>query len=124
MSLPAAFQRLSLSIIAAQSAEQMALAASPIIAVLAMGVGAAEAELLSAAQTPPSLLLSLPARALLALPGPRSCWCRRSRRCRQCRKALISQSEQLLTLWIHDDDVGRRRQAQPVPHPLIQRIPV
>lgn len=61
MSLPASFQRLALSNLAAQSAEQMALAASPIIAVLAMGAGAAETGLLSAAQTLPFLLLSLPA---------------------------------------------------------------
>lgn len=64
MSLPASFQRLALSNLAAQSAEQMALAASPIIAVLAMGAGAAETGLLSAAQTLPFLLLSLPAGLL------------------------------------------------------------
>ncbi len=64
MSLPASFQRLALSNLAAQSAEQMALAASPIIAVLAMGAGAAETGLLSAAQTLPFLLLSLPAGVL------------------------------------------------------------
>lgn len=64
MSLPTSFQRLALSNLAAQSAEQMALAASPIIAVLAMGAGAAETGLLSAAQTLPFLLLSLPAGVL------------------------------------------------------------
>lgn len=64
MSLPASFQRLALSNLAAQSAEQMALAASPILAVLALGAGAAETGLLSAAQTLPFLLLSLPAGVL------------------------------------------------------------
>ena len=64
MSLPPAFQRLAWSNLAAQSAEQMALAASPMIAVLALGAGAAETGLLSAAQTLPFLLLSLPAGVL------------------------------------------------------------
>jgi predicted MFS family arabinose efflux permease len=64
LSLSAPFHRLAWSNLAAQSAEQMALAASPIIAVLAMGAGAAETGILSAAQTLPFLLLSLPAGVL------------------------------------------------------------
>ena len=64
MSLPAAFQRLAWSNLAAQSAEQMALAAAPIMAVLVLGAGAAETGMLSAAQSLPFLLLSLPAGIL------------------------------------------------------------
>jgi len=64
MSLPAAFQRLAWSNLAAQSAEQMALAAAPIMAVLVLGAGAAETGILSAAQSLPFLLLSLPAGIL------------------------------------------------------------
>ncbi len=64
MSLPASFHRLAASNLAAQSAEQMALAASPILAVLALGAGAAETGMLSAAQTLPFLVLSLPAGVL------------------------------------------------------------
>src|SRR3546814_2587835 len=40
--LPAAFRRLAWSNLAAQSAEQVGLAAAPIVAVLALGAGAAE----------------------------------------------------------------------------------
>ncbi len=64
MSLPTAFHRLACANLAAQSAEQMALAAAPMIAVLALGAGAAETGLLSAAQSLPFLLLSLPAGLL------------------------------------------------------------
>lgn len=58
--LPAPFRRLAWSNLAAQSAEQVALAAVPMLAVLALGAGAAETGLLAAAQTLPFLLLSLP----------------------------------------------------------------
>lgn len=64
MSLPASFHRLAWSNLAAQSAEQMSLAAAPMIAVLTLGAGAGETGLLSAAQTLPFLLLSLPAGIL------------------------------------------------------------
>src|SRR5579859_7160273 len=59
--LPAAFGRLAWSNLVAQSAEQIGLAATPLIAVLALGAGAGETGLLQAAQTLPFLLLSLPA---------------------------------------------------------------
>ena len=55
-----AFHRLAWSNMAAQSAEQIALAAAPMVAVLALGAGPGETGLLSAAQTLPFLLLSFP----------------------------------------------------------------
>lgn len=58
--LPSAFRRLSWSNLAAQLSEQVALAAAPLVAVLLLGAGAAEAGLLQTAQTLPFLLLSLP----------------------------------------------------------------
>ena len=64
VSLPVSFRRLAWSNLAAQSAEQMTLAAAPIIAVLMLGAGAAETGLLAAAQSLPFLLLSLPAGVL------------------------------------------------------------
>src|SRR4051812_13462133 len=60
-SLPAAFLRLAWSNLAAQSAEQIGLAAAPLVAVLALGAGAGETGLLQTAQTLPFLLLSIPA---------------------------------------------------------------
>ncbi len=62
--LPIAFRRLAFSNLAAQAGEQMGLAAAPLIAVLAFGAGAGETGLLSAAQSLPFLLLSLPAGLL------------------------------------------------------------
>ena len=59
--LPTAFRRLAWSNLAAQSAEQIGLAATPIIAVLVFGAGAGETGLLQSAQTLPFLLLSIPA---------------------------------------------------------------
>jgi predicted MFS family arabinose efflux permease len=58
---PAAFRALAWSNLAAQSAEQIALSATPLVAVLALGAGAGATGLLAAAQTLPFLLLSLPA---------------------------------------------------------------
>jgi predicted MFS family arabinose efflux permease len=62
--LPAAFNRLVWSNFAAQSAEQLGLAAAPLVAVLALGAGAGETGLLQTAQTLPFLLLSMPAGLL------------------------------------------------------------
>jgi predicted MFS family arabinose efflux permease len=62
--LPAAFNRLAWSNLAAQSAEQVGLAAAPIVAVLALGAGAGATGLLQTAQTLPFLLLSIPAGVL------------------------------------------------------------
>ena len=62
--IPDSFNRLAWSNLAAQSAEQIALAAAPIVAVLALGAGAGETGLLQTAQTLPFLLLSIPAGVL------------------------------------------------------------
>jgi predicted MFS family arabinose efflux permease len=64
MSFPAAFTRLAWSNLAAQSAEQIGLAAAPIVAVLALGAGEAATGLLQTAQTLPFLVLALPAGVL------------------------------------------------------------
>ena len=58
--LPRSFNGLAWSNLAAQSAEQLSLAAVPIVAVLALGAGAGEIGTLAAAQTLPFLLLSIP----------------------------------------------------------------
>ncbi|SDG69523.1 MFS transporter [Paraburkholderia phenazinium] len=58
--LPAAFQRLGWSNLVAQSAEQISLAAAPLVAVFALGASAHETGLLQTAQTLPFLLLSIP----------------------------------------------------------------
>lgn len=58
--LPAAFQRLAWSNLAAQSAEQISLAAAPLVAVFALGATARDTGLLQTAQTLPFLLLSIP----------------------------------------------------------------
>jgi predicted MFS family arabinose efflux permease len=62
--LPSAFKRLAWSNLSAQSAEQISLAAAPIVAVLALGAGEAETGILQTAQTLPFLLLSIPAGVL------------------------------------------------------------
>jgi predicted MFS family arabinose efflux permease len=62
--LPRAFARLAWSNLAAQAAEQIGLAAAPLVAVLALGAGAGATGLLQAAQTLPFLLLSIPAGVL------------------------------------------------------------
>ena len=60
-SLPSSFRRLAWSNLAAQSGEQIALAAAPIIAVLALGAGVGETGLLQTALTLPFLLFAIPA---------------------------------------------------------------
>jgi predicted MFS family arabinose efflux permease len=60
----ASFRSLAWSNLAAQSAEQIALASVPLIAVLDLGAGVGETGLLAAAQTLPFLLLSFPAGIL------------------------------------------------------------
>lgn len=62
--LPRPFQYLAWSNLAAQTAEQLALAATPLIAVLAFHAGEGITGLLQAAQTLPFLLLALPAGVL------------------------------------------------------------
>ncbi len=58
--LPPVFKRLAGANLAAQSAEQISLAAVPIVAVLALGAGPGEIGALATAQTLPFLLLSIP----------------------------------------------------------------
>lgn len=62
--MPSAFNRLAWSNLAAQSAEQIGLAAAPIVAVLTLDAGAGTTGLLQTAQTLPFLLLALPAGLL------------------------------------------------------------
>src|SRR5687767_13000251 len=81
--LPAAFNRLAWSNLAAQSAEQIGLAAAPIVAVLALGAGAGETGLLHTAQTLPFLLLSIAAGVLAD---------------RVCRRRLMATAEGLRVL--------------------------
>lgn len=63
-SLPPGFARLAWSNLAAQSAEQIGLAAAPIVAVVALGAGAGATGLLHTAATLPFLILSIPAGVL------------------------------------------------------------
>ncbi|NKJ46115.1 MFS transporter, partial [Burkholderia sp. SG-MS1] len=58
--LPAVFQQLAWSNLAAQSAEQISLAAAPLVAVFVLGADARGTGLLQTAQTLPFLLLSIP----------------------------------------------------------------
>jgi predicted MFS family arabinose efflux permease len=61
---PNALSTLTWTHLAAQSAEQISLAAVPIVAVLALGAGPGEIGMLNTAQTLPFLLLSIPAGVL------------------------------------------------------------
>src|ERR1700690_2737999 len=63
-SLPATFNRLAWSNLSAQSAEQVALAAAPIVAVLSLGVGEGRTGLLQTALTLPFILFAIPAGLL------------------------------------------------------------
>ena len=58
--LPPAFQRVAWANLAAQSAEQLSLAAIPMVAVLLLGAGAGAVGFLATAQTLPFLLLAIP----------------------------------------------------------------
>jgi predicted MFS family arabinose efflux permease len=62
--LPTTFNRLAWSNLAAQSAEQIALAAAPIVAVLLLGVGEGQTGLLQTALTLPFILFAIPAGLL------------------------------------------------------------
>jgi predicted MFS family arabinose efflux permease len=62
--LPATFNRLAWSNLSAQSAEQIALAAAPIVAVLTLGVGEGQTGLLRTALTLPFILFAIPAGLL------------------------------------------------------------
>src|SRR5450756_474836 len=62
--LPPTFNRLAWSNLAAQWAEQIALAAAPIVAVLSLGVGEGQTGLLQTALTLPFILFAIPAGLL------------------------------------------------------------
>src|SRR4051812_22975546 len=62
--LPPTFNRLAWSNLAAQSAEQIALAAAPITAVLLLGVGEGQTGVLQTALTLPFILFAIPAGLL------------------------------------------------------------
>src|SRR4051812_50055148 len=62
--LPPTFNRLAWSNLAAQSAEQIALAAAPIVAVLMLGVGEGQTGVLQTALTLPFILFAIPAGLL------------------------------------------------------------
>lgn len=62
--LPSTFNRLAWSNLGAQSAEQIALAAAPIVAVLLLGVGEGQTGLLQTALTLPFILFAIPAGLL------------------------------------------------------------
>jgi len=62
--LPPTFNRLAWSNLAAQSAEQVALARAPIVAVLLLGVGEGQTGLLQTALTLPFILFAIPAGLL------------------------------------------------------------
>jgi predicted MFS family arabinose efflux permease len=62
--LPSTFNRLAWSNLTAQSAEQIALAAAPIVAVLLLGVGEGQTGLLQTALTLPFVLFAIPAGLL------------------------------------------------------------
>src|SRR6476659_8876947 len=62
--LPATVNRLASSNLAAQPAEQVALAAAPIVAVLLLGVGEGQTGLLQTALTLPFILFAIPAGLL------------------------------------------------------------
>ena len=70
VALPRSFGLLAGANLAAQSAEQLSLAATPIVAVLLLGAGPGEVGVLATAQTIPFLLLSIPF-GLLADRSPR-----------------------------------------------------
>lgn len=63
--LPVTFNRLAWSNLAAQSAEQVALAAAPIVAVLLLGSGEGQIGLLQTALTLPFVLFAIPAGLLV-----------------------------------------------------------
>src|SRR5215472_2748571 len=64
VTLPPTFNRLAWSNLAAQSAEQVALAAAPIVAVLLLGTGEGQTGLLQTALTLPFVLFAIPAGLL------------------------------------------------------------
>jgi len=84
--LPSTFNRLAWSNLAAQSAEQIALAAAPIVAVLVHGASEGETGLLQTALTSPFVLVAIPAGLL----ADRAAAARESARLRLDRVRLVA----------------------------------
>ncbi|MGJ5208427.1 MFS transporter [Bradyrhizobium sp. HKCCYLR20261] len=99
--LPASFHRLAFSNLTAQSAEQIALAAAPIVAVLALGVGEGETGLLQTALTAPFVLFAIPA-GLLAdrMPRRRLMAAAEAMRALALLAILLAFAAGMLTLWL------------------------
>lgn len=94
------FPRLAWSNLAAQSAEQIGLAATPLVAVLTLGAGAGETGFLQTAQTLPFLILAIPA-GLLAdrMPRRRVMALAEAVRAGSLIATLVLAQSGLLTLW-------------------------
>jgi predicted MFS family arabinose efflux permease len=98
--LPPTFNRLAWSNLAAQSAEQIALAAAPIVAVLLLGVGEGQTGLLQTALTLPFILFAIPAGLLADRISRR--WLMTSAealRAAALVAILVLMALKLLTLW-------------------------
>jgi predicted MFS family arabinose efflux permease len=93
--LPSTFNRLAWSNLSAQSAEQIALAAAPIVAVLLLGVGEGQTGLLQTALTLPFILFAIPA-GLLADRFSRRLLMAGAEALRAAALAAI-----LLLIWLH-----------------------
>lgn len=100
VTLPAGFNRLAWSNLAAQSAEQISLSAAPIVAVLMLGAGEAETGLLQTALTLPFLLFSIPA-GVLADRVPRRLLMAAAEAVRALSLAVLVLSIQFGTLSLH-----------------------
>lgn len=100
VTLPAGFNRLAWSNLAAQSAEQVALATAPIVAVLMLGAGEAETGLLQTALTLPFLVFSIPA-GVLADRVPRRLLMAGAEAVRAISLAVLVLSIQFGTLSLH-----------------------
>lgn len=100
VTLPAGFNRLAWSNLAAQSAEQISLAAAPMVAVLMLGAGEAETGLLQTALTLPFLVFAIPA-GVLADRVPRRLLMAGAEAVRAISLAVLVLSIQFGTLSLH-----------------------
>ena len=112
--LPRPFLRLVWSNLAAQSAEQLGLAAVPIVAVLALGAGPGEIGLLATAQTLPFLILSMPLGLLADRTSRRQLMALAEGL--RLLAAVLSASAVALLLGLNEP----KRLAQPARHPLLE----
>lgn len=100
--LPRSVLNLAWSNLAAQSAEQLSLAAAPLVAVLALSAGTAQIGTLTAMQTLPFLLLSMPMGVLAdRLPGRRlMVWSEGLRLLALLATFALLQSSSLTIAWL------------------------